>query len=675
MGKAHETVRMKVCEVVKRSLSEAIDKLLKQTREDLVKWKLLELKSLVNSLEVYDVIIRQEIPAGGGFIDVDVLGRIIFELKSTIKEFKEAEEKIEKKYLPSHKKAKWAIITNYDIWNIYEVKNGKLEFHDTATKDNATSKLYPIFISELTEDFRLTPTPFTIATIFEKIDAYEDGLLEIFKAWKSDLSVLPLFNTYKTIVTTLYGKADDSFYERLFIKHTLLQMIVSSCLSSALLKSCDPVEACSGVKIPIEISLPYLNWWYTILSKFGSEEREFLEELCKDIYTKSQLIDWGVGSVEDAFRELYELLIDPETRRRLGEYYTPLWLVELLLDRVKIYTGSLKDKLIVDPFCGSGTFLVRAFHMKVSEGQNPEDAIKEVIGFDINPLAVSIARAELMLAYKMYRDDIATPLVFHTDTLAAMCEIAPLELYDIYEMRKIRELVGDVVNEIVFNNNKLALKDLAELLRIEMMLRDILETYLCSSSVNFNRLLTEEKAKYSWSYLGEIFVRSLEESSNEWDTLIAGLVGKYGNGVWSVAISSILAPLVISKMKADVIVTNPPWQQLTKISETYKDKMSKIASNWFKSIRIPQDKVGNVLQGSDLATIALWGGLRWSRGVIGYVMPRESSFCAKFRQRAGLILTYAVLRYFNIENGEFIDIDYDAFQHGNYPTLVVLKRG
>jgi hypothetical protein len=36
------------------------------------------------------------------------------------------------------------------------------------------------------------------------------------------------------------------------------------------------------------------------------------------------------SSKEDVFRELYEILIDAETRRKIGEYYTPLWLVEYM---------------------------------------------------------------------------------------------------------------------------------------------------------------------------------------------------------------------------------------------------------------------------------------------------------------------------------------------------------
>jgi type I restriction-modification system DNA methylase subunit len=45
-------------------------------------------------------------------------------------------------------------------------------------------------------------------------------------------------------------------------------------------------------------------------------------------------------------------------RHHLGEYYTPDWLAEQTLDRAG-YAGDPEIR-ILDPSCGSGTFLVLA---------------------------------------------------------------------------------------------------------------------------------------------------------------------------------------------------------------------------------------------------------------------------------------------------------------------------
>ncbi|MCK4734840.1 MAG: N-6 DNA methylase [Methanophagales archaeon] len=47
-----------------------------------------------------------------------------------------------------------------------------------------------------------------------------------------------------------------------------------------------------------------------------------------------------------------------KVRHDLGEYFTPDWLAELVLKEVE-YDGDL-EKRVLDPACGSGTFLVLA---------------------------------------------------------------------------------------------------------------------------------------------------------------------------------------------------------------------------------------------------------------------------------------------------------------------------
>ena len=59
----------------------------------------------------------------------------------------------------------------------------------------------------------------------------------------------------------------------------------------------------------------------------------------------------------DVLKALYESLIDPAQRHDLGEYYTPDWLAAKLVRRV--VTAPLTQR-VLDPACGSGTFLFHA---------------------------------------------------------------------------------------------------------------------------------------------------------------------------------------------------------------------------------------------------------------------------------------------------------------------------
>ncbi|HKR52598.1 MAG TPA: N-6 DNA methylase, partial [Pseudonocardiaceae bacterium] len=66
--------------------------------------------------------------------------------------------------------------------------------------------------------------------------------------------------------------------------------------------------------------------------------------------------DW-TNVEHDVLKVLYESVIGSETRKQLGEYYTPDWLAEQVVSTA--VTDPLNQR-VLDPACGSGTFLFHA---------------------------------------------------------------------------------------------------------------------------------------------------------------------------------------------------------------------------------------------------------------------------------------------------------------------------
>ncbi len=99
---------------------------------------------------------------------------------------------------------------------------------------------------------------------------------------------------------------------------------------------------------------------------------------------------------EDVFRALYEEIIEGAQRHKLGEYYTPKWLVGLVLkEALSLWDRNFPPK-IFDPACGSGTFLVYAALYLKEKYKLPANALVEYIaGLDINPIAVIVAKTNL----------------------------------------------------------------------------------------------------------------------------------------------------------------------------------------------------------------------------------------------------------------------------------------
>ncbi len=80
----------------------------------------------------------------------------------------------------------------------------------------------------------------------------------------------------------------------------------------------------------------------------------------------------------------YEESLDRGQRRAAGIYYTPNSIVKQMVELVKEEGVDLSDKLLLDPCCGSGNFLVEALRV----GFRAEN----IYGFDIDPKGVKIAR-------------------------------------------------------------------------------------------------------------------------------------------------------------------------------------------------------------------------------------------------------------------------------------------
>ncbi len=73
---------------------------------------------------------------------------------------------------------------------------------------------------------------------------------------------------------------------------------------------------------------------------------------------------------EDLLKQLYQNLVEAETRHELGEFYTPDWLAELTLREIEYKPGQS----LLDPACGSGTFLFTALRRLVEQGMTGAEA-------------------------------------------------------------------------------------------------------------------------------------------------------------------------------------------------------------------------------------------------------------------------------------------------------------
>lgn len=69
--------------------------------------------------------------------------------------------------------------------------------------------------------------------------------------------------------------------------------------------------------------------------------------------------------------------------KQTGEVFTPLPLVDEILDEIPVELFKDSTKTFIDPACGDGNCLVRVLQRKIDNGSTPTQALKTTYGVDL----------------------------------------------------------------------------------------------------------------------------------------------------------------------------------------------------------------------------------------------------------------------------------------------------
>lgn len=166
--------------------------------------------------------------------------------------------------------------------------------------------------------------------------------------------------------------------------------------------------------------LGFFDWWWVSPDKIGlltDDDRRIQDRLAEDLNSgikkclrKLNRFDFTQVN-RDILGGVYQGYLPSDERKRLGEFYTPAEVIEYILDAVGYKPeNEIRGKKILDPACGSGSFLVEATQRLMERYRrtgfnlkNPDDAkqiidgcINSIHGLDIHPFACFIAEMNLL---------------------------------------------------------------------------------------------------------------------------------------------------------------------------------------------------------------------------------------------------------------------------------------
>jgi hypothetical protein len=265
-------------------------------------------------------------------------------------------------------------------------------------------------------------------------------------------------------------------------------------------------------------------------------------------------------SNRDLLKKLYQYLVPQEVRHKLGEYYTPDWLAELVLNEVGYNGNTLKR--VLDPACGSGTFLVlaiqRAREYERAQKEPPLETAKRIVaniwGFDLNPLAVIASRTNYLFALGDLVEQLQS---FEIPIYLADSVLWP-ERSGQMQLGPRGESIEIPTSIQTFFVPKIWIRDKGFLMRIAAPLVEKMAKEQYSISEAMKRF---KKA-------GLIFHPHEEVVENFYNEIIE--LEKQGkNGIWARFLKNAFAPMIAGKF--DFVIGNPPWIRWGYLSQEYRD--------------------------------------------------------------------------------------------------------
>jgi len=359
----------------------------------------------------------------------------------------------------------------------------------------------------------------------------------------------------------------------------------------------------------------YFSWY---LDELDDELAEAFAEVSR------RLSDYEIATPQlepefarDLLKRLYQNLVPRELRHRLGEYYTPDWLANFLLDEVGLSYENImrmgeEDPLkplkirVLDPACGSGTFLVLYISRlrRYAEEHYLTDVLlgyllTNVVGYDLNPLAVLTARTNYLLAVADLLAYAKGPVelpVYLSDSI--MIETQPRVEGNIYILRTAG---GEFVVPVSIVEKGLLSSILAEVSRA---LENMFSVEEFRKRLEFVFRLESGEVTYVTKLYGDLL--KLEQEGR--------------NRVWVAIIRNAFAPLL--KGKFDFVVGNPPWVNWENLPESYRE-VSKSLWNYYGLTELA-GKAGLGKVKKDLAMLFLarcYHMYLKEGGVLGFLVP------------------------------------------------------
>lgn len=444
---------------------------------------------------------------------------------------------------------------------------------------------------------------------------------------------------------------DDPGAKRaLFARHTMLVVIARAVAETLRPPDQQPVNR---EQLHRTLTEGFGAW---LIDAAGDAGADAIDDLVAEVNNYA----WSAAN-RDTLKDLYHSVISRDIRHDFGEYYTPDWLARAVCEEVldadwrketmdMAVAGQLSGPVVLDPSCGSGTFLFHATQLLLADAQqHPElmnspqaqvEIVNElVVGIDLHPVAVELSKATKMLAF----GDLAAHYarVADSDTVYLADSLQ-------WETRRNRgrELGGTIDIPAVESEHPIRLPaTVVSLERFPDLMAQV-----------FDYARSPEEPDSEDNLLAVLALPSPADRAAMLDVYrrFREYIASRRNNVWQWYLANLIQPMRLAGMPAARLVGNPPWVVYNAMSSDRQDAFREHA----------QER--NLWVGANLATQNDLAAT-FVATCVDYYLQTDGKF--------GFVLPYAALRtrhwvpfrtgdwslQQDVEQGTHIDLSKDAW--------------
>jgi hypothetical protein len=441
-----------------------------------------------------------------------------------------------------------------------------------------------------------------LAALFEIEISDSVGEYRALFALHTAYAVLLKFMAYRTVSDIYLGSAGNDYGSLATASNSSLRAFCEDLEDGDVFRRLGIINLLEG---------DFFSWYcdrHQWTPSIAEAMRSILETLAR--YEEAGHI-FEANEAPDLFRELYQAAVPRVVRSSFGEFYTPYWLADHVIE-----SASPRGRWrAIDPCCGSGTFVIAAIARVRRECErrhlNDRDTLQEivsrVVAIDLNPLGVLTTRINYFIHISALFGTAKTSLMI------------PVFLGD----------AAAIPDRVVLDG--------VSCLRIELKtlkspIKTTLPTSVVEDTASFMQLMLlyeqkiksqkrdEAKATLLKGIKSEHLTFSIRKAVSDLTDSLIELEQNGWNGIWARILSNFLTTACLGQFS--VVVGNPPWIDWRNLPAGYRERIKGMCID--RGLFSGAGRTGGINL-NICALISYVAMTNWMRpgGRLAFLMPKE----------------------------------------------------